>query len=128
VISKKLIFLYLIVFYCVNVGVNHYSEGQDESYGRKESDKALFNVVLLKRKVDIKWGVGVIEGRKERRKVNSKMRKNKAKGKPVFVYSEKYFVRIKQFRLTKSYCRTGNNKFGTSKWFSKLILKVKTKI
>ena len=127
-ISKKLIFLYLIVFYCVNVGVNHYSEGQDESYGRKESDKALFNVVLLKRKVDIKWGVSVIEGRKERRKVNSKMRKNKAKGKPVFVYSEKYFVRIKQFRLTKSYCRTGNNKFGTSKWFSKLILKVKTKI
>jgi len=108
VISKKLILIIFIVFYCVNVGVKRGLGIQDTNENLKESENVVINVVLLKNNLRRKC-VKTVNKRKTRRNTARQKEKrkgnNKPKGKPVFDFEITNFVKRKQYILTGKKCR-----------------------
>ena len=122
-ISKKHLLLYFIVFYCVNVGVIYSHRCQESSYNRKECENVIFNVVLLKSKIGSEWDDESVVGRRERRRVNSKMRNNKQKGRNILISIENKFIRYKRSTLVIPNSQRKSNRIGSLIFFQILKLR-----
>ena len=106
VISKKFFLLYFIVYYCVIVDVSHSLGCQESIYIENEKENVTINIVFLKNKNDArtteinnkrrgKWRV--------KKKLKSKKRNNKQKGRTILIWDVNKVIRYKQVRLFRRY-------------------------
>ena len=105
-ISKKLFLLYFIVYYCVIVDVKYSLGCQESTYIKNDNENVTVNIVFLKNNIDAKtteinnkrrgkWRV--------KKKLKSKKRNNKQKGRTILIWDVNKVIRYKQVRLFRRY-------------------------
>ncbi len=105
-ILKKLFLLYFIVYYCVIVDVKYSFGCQESTCIENENENVTVNIVFLKNNVDAKTTEINNKRRgkwKVKKKLKSKKRNNKRKGRTILILEDNKFVRYKRVRLLKAY-------------------------